>query len=212
VNAPTPQLIATVSSASISDAMAQRFAHRWHVPDLVSPTPGVVLHGWAATVRFVPRRDDVRDPDIHDFAPAAISAAQGGAEGRVLVIGAGSYGRAAVAGGKKLTLVDGLGFDGLLTDGRLRDFDEARGLAGTFYCSGQTPVADRADLMAFEAGVAIELGGALVTPGDWVYADAAGAVIVPGDHLGDVLEAAAERERADADASARIRQRHARRA
>ncbi|MDH3226029.1 MAG: RraA family protein [Thermoleophilia bacterium] len=194
-----------MSSASISDAMARRFSHRWHILDLVSPTPGAVLHGWAATVRFLPRRDDLRNADVHDFMPATLAAAGEDPSGRVLVVTTGSYRHAAVAGGKKLTLVDALGFSGLLTDGRLRDFDEARQLSGVFYCGGEAVLADRSDLMAFEANAAVELAAALITPGDWIYADAAGAVIVPGDHVQGVLEAAAERERADAAESERIR-------
>jgi regulator of RNase E activity RraA len=205
VNGPAFDLIPGVSSASISDAMAQRFSHRWHVLDLVSPTPGAVLHGRAATVRFLPRRDDLRDAEVHDFMPATLAAAGDDPSGQVLVATTGSYRHAAVAGGKKLTLVDTLGFSGLLTDGRLRDFDEARQLASVFYCGGETVLADRSDLMAFETNAVVELAGALITPGDWIYADAGGAVIVPGDHVQDVLEAAAERERADAAESDRIR-------
>jgi len=183
--------------------MAQRFDHRWHVLDLISPTPGAVVHGWAAPVRFVPRRDDLRDPDRHDFAPAIRSAGDGA--GRVLVIACGSYRDAAVAGGKKLTLVEVLGFRGLITDGRLRDFDEAADLDLVARCSGETVLADRSELMAFESHAAVDLGGALVVPGDWIHSDDAGTVVVPAAHLDDILAAAVAREDADAAEVARIR-------
>ncbi len=205
VNNPTSELISRVSSASISDAMAQRFSHRWHVLDLVSPTPGAIVHGRAATVRLLPRRDDVRDPSIHDFSPTAQAAAKDDAQGRVLVVATGSHRDAAVAGGKKLTLVDSLGFNGLVTDGRLRDFDEAKALGAVSYCAGETVLADREDLMAFETGVPIELAGVLVMSNDWIFADGAGAVVVPGDALDEIIAAAAEREAADARESQRIR-------
>jgi regulator of RNase E activity RraA len=210
VNSPSSDLVSRVSSASISDAMAQRFSHRWHVLDLVSPTHGRVLHGWAATVQFLPRREDVRDAGVHDFAPATLAVAGDDAAGRVLVVATGSYRDAAVAGGKKLTLVDSLGFAGLVTDGRLRDFDEARELGSTAYCAGETILADRSDVMAFRTDVPVELAGALAVPGDWIYADSAGAVIVPADVVVEVLEAAVERERADAAESQSIRRSHRR--
>ena len=206
LNTTSSNLVSAVSSASISDAMAERFSHRWHVLDLVSPTPGAIVHGWAAPVRFVPRRDDLRDPARHDFAPVIESAGAG--DGRILVIACGSYRDAAVAGGKKLTLVEVLGFRGLITDGRVRDFDEAAELNLVTRCAGETVLADRSELMAFEAGVPVELAGALVVPGDWIYSDAAGTVVVPGDHLEEVLKAAVAREAADAREVQRIRGEH----
>jgi 4-hydroxy-4-methyl-2-oxoglutarate aldolase len=210
VKTPPPDLVTAVSSASLSDAMATRYQHRWHVLDLICPRPGAVLHGWAATVRFMPRRADLRDPDRHDFAPAVLACAGDDAAGSVLVIACGSYRDVAVAGGKKLTLVDALGFNGLLTDGRMRDFDEAGDLRAVAYCSGETVLADTRDLMAFDHGLPVELAGVIVSPGDWVYADAAGAVVVPGDAVEEILEVAVERERADAAESRRIRAEHAR--
>jgi 4-hydroxy-4-methyl-2-oxoglutarate aldolase len=46
--------------------------------------------------------------------------------------------------------------------------------------------------------VPIRCGGASVVRGDWVVGDADGVVIVPGEHLVDVLEAANERTKKEA--------------
>lgn len=207
---PSATQLAQLSSASLSDALAQRSGHRWQVLDLVCPIAGAVLHGRAATVRFLPRREDRRDPAVNDFAPMVTRAAEGAPAAAVLVIACGSYRDTAVAGGKKLTLVDSLGFGGLITDGRLRDFDEAREIGMPAYCTGETIRADAGELAAADHGLPVELAGAVVYPNDWVYADRAGAVVVPGDLVDDVVAAAIERERADADESRRIREHYRR--
>ena len=184
--------------------MAQRYDHRWHILGLVSPTPGAIVHGWAATVRFLPRRADLRDPDRHDFAPVVRSAGAG--EGHVLMIGCGSYRDAAVAGGKKLTLVEVLGFrrpGHRWTSARLRR--GGRNSRSSPAAAARPPLADNSDLMAFESGVPVEIGGTLVTPGDWIYSDDAGTVVVPATDVHEVLAAALEREKADAEEVARIR-------
>ena len=46
--------------------------------------------------------------------------------------------------------------------------------------------------------IPIRCGGASVVRGDWVVGDADGVVIVPGEHLDEVLEAAAERAKKEA--------------
>ena len=46
------------------------------------------------------------------------------------------------------------------------------------------------------ANVPVEVGGVCVSPGDYVYADRSGAVVIPADSLPDV---AAEARRVDAE-------------
>jgi regulator of RNase E activity RraA len=53
--------------------------------------------------------------------------------------------------------------------------------------------------------VPVELDGVGVLPGDWIFADNAGAVIIPDEDLEAVLDGAREIERRDADAVSRAR-------
>ena len=201
---PDPGLVAAVSSASLSDAMADRVAHRFHILDLISPVPDRVLFGPAATMQLIPRRDDLRDPAAHDFAPVLHAAAGDDPTGRVLVVSSGGCPDAAVAGGKKLSRLRGLGMAGILTDARLRDFGEVDALGIGAWCGGETTLADRREAMPYAAGTTLALEAVAVVPGDWIYADAAGAVVIPATLRDEVLTAAAERERADAAESERI--------
>lgn len=199
------QLAGRVSSASVADAMAARHDHRFHVLDLASPSPELLLFGPAATIRFFPRRPGLERAAIADFGAALHAAVGEEAEGRVLVIAAGDAPDAAVAGGKKLTRVAALKMAGVLTDARLRDFVEIIELGLVAYCRGETILADRSDLMPYEAGVPVTIDGVAVAPGDWIYGDGSGVVVIPAGEVRDILDAALEREEADAAEAARIR-------
>ena len=208
---PDPEHVAAVTSASLSDAMADRFTHRFHILDLISPVPDRVLFGPAATMQFMPRREDLRDPDVHDFAPVLNDAVGGDGEGAVLVVSSGGCPDAAVAGGKKISRLRGLGMAGILTDARLRDFDEVDELGIAAWCGGETTLADRREAMPFSAGVPVSLESVTVIPGDWIYADAAGAVVIPAAARDEIIAAAVQREREDAAEVQRIAEEYSRR-
>ncbi len=207
---PDPKHVAAVTSASLSDAMADRFAHRFHILDLISPVPDRVLFGPAATMQFMPRREDLRDPDVHDFAPVLADAVRDDGEGAVLVVSSGGCPDAAVAGGKKISRLKGLGMAGILTDARLRDFDEVDELGIAAWCGGETTLADRREAMPFSAGVPVSLESVTVIPGDWIYADAGGAVVIPAAARDEIIAAAVEREREDAAEVQRIAEEYSR--
>ncbi len=192
-----------LSSAAICDAMAQAFGHRAHVVDLVTPTPGEVLFGRAATIRHFPnRRDHHSGADRFDQLLEAVAGT-----GHVLVLGAGGHPDQALAGGKKVARVEAAGFTGILTDGRLRDLEEIGGFDLVAYCGGETVRAAGDDVTPLAANVPVEIDGVGVLPGDWVFADGAGAVVIPADAVAGVLEAARLIEEKDAAAvtAARLR-------
>jgi 4-hydroxy-4-methyl-2-oxoglutarate aldolase len=59
-------------------------------------------------------------------------------------------------------------------------------------------------LTPFQANVPVVVGGVGVMPGQYVYADAAGAVVIPEGELDDVLAEAREIEAEDEASRARI--------
>ncbi|MFN2556131.1 MAG: hypothetical protein ABR592_04550 [Nitriliruptorales bacterium] len=110
-----------------------------HVLDLISPTPGHRLFGPAATIGFVPRRADVELAGDYRFAALFYRAIERAPAGGVLVLAAGGNPRVSLGGGIKLSRVDNQGLAGVLSDGRLRDFDQLRGYRFVTYCRGETP-------------------------------------------------------------------------
>lgn len=196
--------LANVRAASLSDAMRRLHPHRHHVVNLVSPTPGRVLFGPAATLLFAPLRADV-PKEAQDFERHVRAAIGSDGRGKVLVCAAPGAEESAVAGGVRLALVEALGLAGLLTTARLRDFDEARGYAFAAWCRGETPMAGSAQSMPVAANVPLALDGATVMPGDHVYADDAGAIVVPAADVERALEMARDIEREDAARVAKAR-------
>ena len=189
---------AGVSSASLTDALGRLSTNRAHVLDLISPTPGRILRGRAVTIRFVPFRQDVFDAQVNSFGRLFSEAVPADPEGIVLVLDSGSHTDVSVGGGTKLSRLQNRKLAGLLTDGRLRDFGELQRYEPVFYCSGETVKAGTADLMPIAANVPVVVGGVTVLPGDFVYADAAAAVIVPSGLIDEAFPLAAEIELEDA--------------
>ena len=89
------------------------------------------------------------------------------------------------------------GLLGLVIDGGVRDIVPIETLgfpvfASTIALRGATKNQPGA------VNTPIRCGGASIVRGDWVVGDADGVVIVPGEHLHEVIEAAAERTKREA--------------
>lgn len=187
-----------VTCSSIVDAMLARHQHPAHILDLVSPTPGAVLFGRAVTLRYFPVRKDMQHPVENDFAALFYRAIdEVGGDGTVLVMSSGGHPDAAMGGGRKLTRLRHNGLAGVLTDGRFRDFDDLAGYGFVTYCRGETVRQGGNVIMPLAANVPVEISGVGVLPGDYVYADSAGAVIIPAGDVEEVLADAAKREEKD---------------
>jgi regulator of RNase E activity RraA len=201
------EMASAVSCSAICDAMSRRHGHRAHVVDLVSPTPERWLLAPALTMQFLPLRADRFESERHDFG-ALLLEAVGGADpvGHVLVASSWGYPDAPVAGGKKLSRLRNLGLVGVVADARLRDFDEVEELGIAAWCRGETVRQGGEAVMPFAANVPVGLCGVTVFPGDWIYADASGAVVSPPGDVGEILEEAARIERRDAAEVERMRE------
>ena len=181
--------------APLVDAMGRTHTHRAHLPALRSPAPERALFGPAITIQFVPSRDDVPESD-RGFGEVLAEAVKGAPEGAALVLSSGGYPEISHAGGVKLTRVARHGLAGVLADGRLRDFTELAGLGFATWCRGEAVRWGGDSVMPYAANVTIEVAGVTVVPGDYVYVDAAGGVVIPAASLETVV---AEAEQVAAD-------------
>jgi 4-hydroxy-4-methyl-2-oxoglutarate aldolase len=177
--------------------MGRRHRHRCHLLDLVSPTPGRILFGPAATISFFPTCRAALDPEHHNFANLFYQAVGEQPLGKVLVLASNGYTDASMGGGTKLFRAQNMGLAGVLTDGRLRDFEELSRYDFASYCSGEATRAGGDAVTPFQANVPVVLGGVAVFPGQYVYADSAGAVVIPDDEVDEVLRLARDVEGED---------------
>jgi len=200
-----------VSCSAICDAMMRRHGHRAHVIDLVSPAPERWLLGPAVTMQFLPLRSDLLDTARHDFGALLDVAVEGrDPAGCVLVVSSWGHPDQPVAGGKKLSRLANLGLAGLVADARLRDFAEVVDLGLGAWCRGETVRQGGEAIMPWAAAVPVAVGGVTVLPGDWIYADSAGTVVIPPADLRTILDEAARIEERDAAEVARMREEDAR--
>lgn len=167
--------------------MGRVHRHRCHLLDLVSPTPGRVLFGAAATISYFPSCSVTLDPQRYNFANLFYEAVGDQPAGKVLVLASNGHTDTSMGGGTKLFRLQEHGLAGVLTDGRLRDFDELAGYDFAAYCSGETTRWGGDVVTPFQANVPVVVGGVGVMPGQYVYADTAGAVVIPEGELDDVL-------------------------
>lgn len=185
-----------VACASLVDAMGRVHNHRAHILSLVSPAPRR-LFGPAATIAFLPYRDDLPQTEL-GFGALFHQAVGESSAGTVLVLSSGGYPDASHGGGTKLSRLQNTGAAGVLADGRLRDFDQLGDYAFATWCRGEATRWGGETVMPFAANVAVEIGGVCVIPGDYVYADASGAVVIPRPSLQRVIAEALNVEAEDA--------------
>jgi regulator of RNase E activity RraA len=183
-------LAADLTAADLVDAMGRMHRHRCHILDLVSPTPGRVLLGPCVTISFFPTCAAARDPEQYTFGRLFHDAVGDDAEGRVLVLASNGHDDTSLAGGVKLSRVADHGMAGVLTDGRLRDFGELARYDAAFYCNGEATQWGGAVVTPFLANVPVVLRGVAFFPGDVVFADGSGAVVIPRVDAREVVEEA----------------------
>jgi 4-hydroxy-4-methyl-2-oxoglutarate aldolase len=187
-----------LKSADLVDAMGRLHRHRCHLLDLVSPTPGRVLFGPAVTISYFPSCSASLDPDRYNLENLFYEAVGDEPEGKVVVLASNGYTDTSMGGGTKLSRLQNHRCAGVITDGRLRDFDELAGYDFAAYCSGEATRWGGGELTPFQANVPVVLAGVGVMPGQYVFADRSGAVVIPDAQLDEVLEGAHAIEAEDA--------------
>jgi len=190
--------------ADLVDAMGRLHRHRCHLLDLVSPTPGRVLFGPAVTISYFPTCTAALDPEIYNFAGLFHKAIGDDPQGKVLVLASNGYVDVSMGGGTKLIRLQEHGLAGVLTDGRLRDFDELAGYDFAAYCAGEATRWGGDEVTPFQANVPVVLRGVGVIPGAHIFADSSGAVVIPPDELEQVLARARAVEAGDAQSREEI--------
>lgn len=197
VNEDLQFLLKQVKSSSLVDAMGRFHRHRCHILDLVTPTPGRVLFGPAVTISYFPSCSMALDPQRYNFARLFYEAVGAEPAGKVLVLASNGHPDVSLGGGTKMSRLQNHGLAGVLADGRLRDFEELRRYEFATYCKGEATRWGGDTVTPFQANVPVVLAGVGVMPGHYVYADSAGAVVIPADEVSNVFEEAARIERQD---------------
>jgi RraA family protein len=137
--------------------------------------PGARLAGPAFTVRTRP--GEFRSvKEAAERAPA----------GAVLVVDGGGDLQRALWGDKMSGLALERGIIGLVVDGAVRDRDGIEGLGFPVFAAGSVPTPPARERPG-ELDVPVTCGGLQVRPGDLVYGDADGVVVVPRERHDEIV-------------------------
>ena len=152
------------------------------------PDPSQVLVGRAATVLIGPQYEVVEHPYTDQIA--AIDALQ---PGDVVVSGVGGMTNVAVWGELFSNAAKARGARGFLTDGCHRDTRMVLDLGFPVFSRGPRPVDVSGRGTVISVGRPVEVAGVIVRPGDVVFAEVDGVVIIPQDVAEETMSRALEK-------------------
>jgi 4-hydroxy-4-methyl-2-oxoglutarate aldolase len=152
-------------------------------------------------MRLVGRAHTVLTADIYD-RPAnpyekEIAAVDSLEPGDVMVADTNGSERTCLWGELLSTAARARGATGCVLDGHVRDVRRIIEMGFPVFCTGFRPVdsSSRSTIVDFDCPV--RCGGVLVHPGDIIFADVDGVVVIPRDHLQATVAAAVEKVEAE---------------
>jgi 4-hydroxy-4-methyl-2-oxoglutarate aldolase len=189
------QLIETARTslyaAVLSDVLdAQGYGHQVLAPWVRPLDDGLVLCGRARTGLY---RDVYHVSPGHNPYELEIALIDDLRPGDVPVLGCGRSGRIAPWGELLTTASLARGAHGCVTDGLVRDVKAIRELRFPVFHGGIGPLDSKGRGEVCAIDVPIECAGVTVNPGDLVFGDADGVVVVPQPLASQTLRAALEK-------------------
>lgn len=191
----TEGLFDALDTCVISDAMDRLGLDSGVADDLRPLWEGARLAGRVVTVRLAAGDPPEEKAGVHLGARAIESSAPG----EVIVVA--NEGRVSMGswGGLLSRAAQAAGGAGVVTDGAVRDVDEARELGFAVFGRAGVPRTARGRVHEVSTNGPIVVSGITVNPGDWVVADGSGVVFVPAvdaERIAGVARELVEREAA----------------
>lgn len=165
--------------------------------------PGRKLVGTAATLRFVPHREDLFASHGGGFN-AQKRAFDAVHAGEVIVIEARGETGSGTLGDILALRAHARGAAGIVTDGGVRDIAAVAAVGIPVYSAGAHPAVLGRRHVPWETDVAVACGGTTVQPGDIIVGDADGVIVVPPALADEVADAALAQEDEDAWVAAQV--------
>lgn len=145
--------------------------------------PGQVICGPVSTVRYEPSTRIGQPQDVYHGAIDAVvkggillvdsSCAEGSGTGELMSSGAKTKGAAAT-----------------VVNGTVRDLAEVRKLDYPLFAKGMSPVGVSGRMEATHYQVELDIDGVKVRPGDVIFADVTGVVVIPANLVSAIADAA----------------------
>lgn len=182
-----------LTSAIVSDSLDASGVRGQVMSAPIGPvTSGSRAVGRARTVQFAPSELDSDDP-----YGAAMEYIDTLAPGTVAVVATGADERTAYWGELFSASAKGHGAVGTVCDGPVRDVAKVRAVGYDLFAPSFRPLDFRARMAVVSMAQPVRCGGVLVAPGDLVFADEDGVVVVPQAIEAEALARAIERATAE---------------
>ena len=193
------------STASVTTELFKLGIRHSFMTGPVPLDPSYVMIGEAVTLRYVPAREDIDTNEAlgsPDHPQRYIIERMG--PGEVLVVDARGDVRAGSMGEILVARMKALGAAGFVTDGAVRDAAGIRAVGLPGYAKAAHASANITIHHAPDFNRVIGCGGIMVRPGDVIFGDSDGVVVIPRALTGEVAEKAAAREELEAFIKARV--------
>ncbi len=200
--------LGSISTATITMQLLKRGIRNISmagVRPLNAPVQRII--GPAYTLRYVPLREDLSTPEVlggADYPPRV--AIENAPQGSVLVIDGRGRGDIAVVGDLLVERLKIRGVAGVVSDGGVRDCEEALASGLPLYACGPAAPASVAGHVAADMETPVACGGVAVFPGDIIVGDGDGVVVVPRRLAAEVGQDGIEQERYERFAKLKIQE------
>jgi regulator of RNase E activity RraA len=183
-----------VSTATVTTALFKRGLRNQWLQDVHPINPGVgPMIGEAFTLRYIPAREDLNPLSVfQDRQHPQRQAVEQCPAGAVMVIDSRKDARAASAGSILVTRLMMRGAAGIVTDGGFRDTPDIAGLAISAYHQRPSAPTNLTLHQAIDINVPIGCGDVAVFPGDIIFGDSEGVVVIPRHLEDEVAQEAVE--------------------
>ena len=184
----------TVSAATLTTALFKRGLRNQYIQDVHPLNPqAATMIGEAYTLRYIPAREDLNPISVfRDRGHPQRRAVEECPPGAVLVIDSRKDARAASAGSILVARLMKRGVAGVVTDGGFRDSPDIAKLSIPAYHHRPAAPTNLTIHQAIDINVPIGCGDAPVFPGDVVFGDAEGVVVIPAHLADEIAEEAVE--------------------
>lgn len=190
-------LLDGVAVATASAALRKRGYVDIFIDSVYPNHEGDRILGTAKTLRFIPFRPDLFKAHAGGFN-AQKRAFDTVNEGEVLVVEARGIPSTGTVGDVLALRAQVRGAAGIVTDGGVRDFAAVQEFGIPVFSQGAHPSVLGRRHVPWETDVTIACGGAAVQPGDIIFGDRDGVIVIPPALLEEVAREAAAQEREDA--------------
>lgn len=189
-------------TAVVSDSMDQLGVRSQAMREYLRPLyASCKVAGWARTISCSDEYHIPADPYSIE-----IEAVDSLLPGEVAVIGTQNSIRNAPWGELLSTASRARGARGAIVDGLVRDVQKIEELGFPVFATGIKPVDSLGRGRVTAYNVPVECGEVIVNPGDFVFADFDGVVVVPKAMVHDVIELASEKVRRENSSRAELMQ------